>query len=121
VSCPIYKNTPGKTLQDDLTLQQLGMKPGSTFKGILMHSPKYKVDKERLEKINGINQELDRLELQGKGEHVEGKMITKEAANHTITDICCRLDMIDVKDSDALRKMRRDALHRAERLGKFWE
>ncbi len=86
-----------------------------------MHSPKYKVDKERLEKLTIINQELDSLELQGKGEHVEGKMISKEAANHIITDICCRLDMIDVKDSDALRKLRREALHRAERLGKMWE
>lgn len=143
----------GKTLKQEdtsataLTLQQqLGIQAGSTIKGILMHSPSYKIDQEIMDKITSINHELDLLELglSGHGhEHeqrqndnsgigsgsanavaallVGDKKLTKEAASHLITDVCCRLDMIDVKKSETLRQMRRKVLHRAEQLDQSWK
>ncbi len=120
--------TAGKTLKEEdiskttLTLkQQLGVQAGSTIKGILMHSPNYKIDQEVMDKITSINRELDvlELELHGQQRNINEKL-TKAAASHLITDICCRVDMIDVKNSESLRQMRRKVLHRAEQLDQSW-
>ena len=82
-----------------------------------MHSPSYKIDQEVMDKITSISRELDVLELgllngqqQNDGRSgssfnrsiavgVRDKKVTKGATSHLITDICCRLDMIDVKNS----------------------
>ena len=61
--------TVGKTLkEEDISKttklkQQLGVQAGSTIKGILMHSPSYKIDQEVMDKITSISRELDVLEL----------------------------------------------------------
>eukprot|EP01083_Nonionella_stella_P252646 870208_1 len=140
----------GKTLKEDISKttftlkQQLGIQAGSTIKGILMHSPNYKIDQEVMDKITSINRELDVLELgllNGQQQNddsgstrrsiatspvrevgdTSSKKLTKAAASHLITDICCRLDMIDVKNSETLRQIRRKALHRAEQLDQSWK
>ena len=117
---------PGKTLKDDLSLQQIGIQAGSSVKAILMHSSGYKMDQGAMDTITKLNQELDLLELTMKGEAKgdatgNAKHISKAAATHLITDICCKLDSVDVSGSETLREIRRKVLRRAERLDELWE
>ena len=125
-------NCTGKTLDGDMTLQQFGMQPGSTSKAILMHSQGYKIDQDAMEKITQLNQELDLIEMKKSGEGgarvikgVDGNVkgtngMSSEAVQHLITDICCKLDLIDLHGSDTLRQIRRKVLKRAESIEKMW-
>ncbi len=122
--------TIGKTLKGELTLQQLGLQPGSVSKAILMHSPGFQGDQEAMEKITKLNEELDLLEMRKTGEESmrklqdeEGstKTLNKQIAQHLITDICCKLDLIDINGSETLREIRKKVLRRAENLDKLWQ
>jgi len=94
-----------------------------------MHSPGFKIDQEAMDKITNLNQELDLIELKKKSDsdgihniHTgDAQEISQEVAKHLITDICCRLDLIDVSGSDTLRNIRRKVLKRADHLEKLWE
>lgn len=126
-------NFTGKTLKEDLALQQLGLQPGSTSKAILMHSPGFKIDQEAMKKITKLNQELDLLGLKkmvkegtrmvqgGEGSGSSTKVMSKEAVKNLITEICCKLDLIDLHGSETLREIRRKVLRRAENLDKLWQ
>ena len=131
----------GKTLTGDgyLTLQQLGLLPGSKSKAILMHSPTFGVDKGSMEQLTKLNLELDMLELKKKGEDISSgsvsgsvssntlslsscrKQISKAEAQNLITNICCKLDEIDLHNSNTLREIRRKIFKRAENLDQLWE
>ena len=127
----------GKTLtgDGDLTLQQLGLLPGSKSKAILMHSPTFGVDKGSMEQLTKLNLELDMLELKKKGEDIGSgssssntlslssyrKQISKAEAQNLITNICCKLDEIDLHGSNTLREIRRKIFKRAENLDQLWE
>lgn len=97
------------------TLRQIGLQPSSTIKGILMHSPIYEMDKNIFDEITSLNNELDVLDLRRKNGDINGNL---SVCQHMITDICCKLDMVDVSGSTTLREMRRKVLNRAEYLGK---
>lgn len=99
----------------DKTLRQIGLQPSSSIKAILMHSPIHETDKKILDQITSLNNELDILDLQRKNGDLNKNL---NACQHMITDICCKLDIIDVSGSRTLREMRRKVLHRAEALGK---
>lgn len=100
---------------NDKTLRQLGLQPSSTIKGILMHSPIHELDKKILDQITSLNNELDVLDLRRKNGDFNKHL---NACQHIITNICCKLDMVDVSGSTTLREMRRKVLNRAEDLGK---
>jgi len=125
-----------KSLDVQLPLNQIipGIKEGSTSKGILMHSKSYKLDQKTVEHITKLNHDLDSIEQKIKGVTVtspsggaskaslaaDGQEITKNTAQHLITDIMCQLDTVNVDDNDTLREMRRKVLHRAEAVEKLW-
>ena len=130
----------GKTLtgDGDLTpLQQLGLLPGSKSKAILMHSPTFGADRGSMEQLTKLNLELDMLELKKKGEGISSgsgsgsgntpslsssrKQISKAEAQNLITNICCKLDEIDLHGSNTLREIRRKIFKRAENLDQLWE
>eukprot|EP00586_Coscinodiscus_wailesii_P018595 CAMPEP_0172504892 /NCGR_PEP_ID=MMETSP1066-20121228/182080_1 /TAXON_ID=671091 /ORGANISM="Coscinodiscus wailesii, Strain CCMP2513" /LENGTH=650 /DNA_ID=CAMNT_0013281281 /DNA_START=167 /DNA_END=2119 /DNA_ORIENTATION=- len=72
--------------------------------------------------IMKLSSELDALERKAPGGKNNGiGEISKEAAQHLITDVCCQLDAIDVKGSEMLREIRRAVLRRAEDLEKLWD
>ena len=130
----------GKTLtgDGDLTLQQLGLLPGSKSKAILMHSPTFGADKGSMEQLTKLNLELDMLELKKKGEDISSgsgsgsvssntpslssyrKQISKAEAQNLVTNICCKLDEIDLHNSNTLREIRRKIFKRAENLDQLW-
>jgi hypothetical protein len=132
---------------DGVTLAQLGMvRYGTITKVILMHNSSYNDDKDKIETILKLSNELELLELKGQTminnkkekeeEQVQQqnsatlaigdisnndddeirKLITQQLCQ--ITNICCKLDAIDVSSSPSLRLMRKKNLQRADLLEK---
>ena len=82
---------------------------GDRTKLMLMHSAAYSRDASAVEAITKVSQELDALEL-----GVDGGSIAPAARDELATQLCCRLDAVDVGDSATLRELRRAQLRRCE-------
>ena len=98
----------GKKLTDgDATLADLKVKDRTRL--MLLHGPEYGNDKAGIEALQAVNKELDDLE--------SDESITAKVIDEMVTRTCIKLDNIDVSGSETLRKLRREALHRAHEIG----
>jgi hypothetical protein len=98
----------GKAFDDDsVSCETAGI--GDRTKLMLMHSAAYSRDASAVEAITKVSQELDALEL-----GVDGGSIAPAARDELATQLCCRLDAVDVGDSATLRELRRAQLRRCE-------
>ena len=80
---------------------------------ILMHNQAYAKDRKGVDTITAINKEINDIASRMK----EGdNSISTDTVHELVTQLCCRLDEVDVQGSDCLRKIRRDAIERAESL-----
>jgi len=77
---------------------------------MLLHNEMYAADREGVEAITTLLQEMDELE--------SNNSLQPEAVHELITLICCKLDAIDTHGSETLRAMRKEALQRAEAISK---
>lgn len=131
----------GKTLSLETTSQTQtlhsiipSIQPQTTSKAILMHTKSFQLDKKAYEQITSLNHDLDHIQSKlnvgsspSKGDStsmasisVSEKILNKSVLDHLVTDIMCKLDMIDVGTSETLRNMRRKVLQRAEAMDKLW-
>ena len=102
--------TRGKSLDDpDATLIDKGIE--NRTKLMLLHSALFAQDKSVFEQLDKIENEIFELEAKAEKESVDPIGIKE-----LVTQICCRLDEVDVKGSDNLRQKRKNALKRAEAL-----
>lgn len=130
----------GKTLSletspNTSTLQSIipSIQPQTTSKAILMHTKTFKLDQKAYEQITSLNHDLDNIESRlnvgtspSKGDStsmvsISERILDKSVLDHLVTDIMCKLDLIDVGTSDTLRNMRRKVLQRAEAMDKLWD
>ena len=120
---PAYQRllSRGKNLNQDeetTTLADIGIEHRTKL--MLLHSPLYGQDKEGLEKIQALEKELDEL-----AEKSEQEEVTDVAVHELVTQICCKLDGIDVHGSEHLRSVRKKVLQKADELdpksGTKWE
>ena len=94
----------GKKLDDDdAPLGPAGITDGAKL--MLMHSPAYGRDAQAAGAIEQIGREISALEVAG---------LAPAIAQERCTQLCCRLDAIDVSGSDTLRRLRRAQLRRCE-------
>ena len=92
----------GKNLNDDsVTVHDL-----DRTKILLVHSALYNQDKDSFEALQKLNAEIKRSAA------LEDADLKSELA----TQICCKLDAIDIHDSPTLRRLRKAALQAAEAL-----
>ena len=98
----------GKNLDHDDEI--VGEKGLDRTKVMLLHNASYVTDRDALEKIQKIQGEIDQLDKQLADDH------DPHVIHELITQICCKLDAVDVSGSETLRDLRRQALHRAEAM-----
>eukprot|EP00563_Minutocellus_polymorphus_P020225 CAMPEP_0197716582 /NCGR_PEP_ID=MMETSP1434-20131217/1425_1 /TAXON_ID=265543 /ORGANISM="Minutocellus polymorphus, Strain CCMP3303" /LENGTH=166 /DNA_ID=CAMNT_0043300965 /DNA_START=158 /DNA_END=658 /DNA_ORIENTATION=+ len=98
----------GKKLTDgDSTLADLKIKDRTRL--MLLHGPEYGKDKAGIEALQAVNKDLDDLEGD---ESIAAKVI-----DEMVTRACIKLDNIEISGSETLRRLRREALHRAHEIG----
>lgn len=98
----------GKKLDDnEATLSSLNIKNRTSI--MLLHNELYAADKEAMEAISLLEQEIHELAA------TQGE-IPKDVLQERITLICCKLDGVDTHGSESLRAMRKEALKKAEAL-----
>lgn len=76
---------------------------------MLMRSPAFARDEQAIAAIEAVRQEIDALEAK-RGE------ANAVALDELSTQLCCKLDAVDVGDSSTLRSLRRAQLKRCEQF-----
>mmetsp|Transcript_17183 Transcript_17183/g.37592 ORF Transcript_17183/g.37592 Transcript_17183/m.37592 type:complete len:187 (+) Transcript_17183:151-711(+) len=95
------------------TLAELGIKDRTKL--MLLHSPLYSSEKDAYEKLQRVRQEINELDRSIRnGTNTETKK--PGFVSEIATRICCRLDVIDVAGSKALRAQRKELIQKAEGL-----
>lgn len=98
----------GSKLEDnDCTLEDASIKDRTKI--MLMHSALYIQEKEAFESLSKLSKEIDEL-----AEKKASK--SPDEIREDVTNICCRLDQVDVKGSENLRAKRKALLAAAESL-----
>ena len=100
----------GPTIMDSAdNIEKLGIGLEDRTKILLLHSSLYSQDKEGVEKLNAYIKEINRIDEARKNREMENKVVQE-----LIIQICCKIDCVETNGSDALRKMRKMAVRKAE-------
>ena len=100
----------GPTIMDSANnIEKLGIGLEDRTKILLLHSSLYSQDKEGFEKLNAYIKEINRIDEARKNREMENKVVQE-----LIIQICCKIDCVETNGSDALRKMRKMAVRKAE-------
>lgn len=103
----------GGTIYNDSGIQSIGIGLEDRTKILLLHSAQHAQDKAGVDALDALNKEIDQI---------DEKRISREYDNVTvhelITQICCKIDGVETNGSEALRRMRRGAIRRAEGVAK---
>lgn len=100
----------GPTITDSAdNIEKLGIGLEDRTKILLLHSSLYSQDKEGVEKLNTYIKEINRIDEARKNREMENKVVQE-----LIIQICCKIDCVETNGSDALRKMRKMAVRKAE-------
>jgi len=94
------------------TLAELGIKDRTKL--MLLHSPLYSSERDTYDKLRQVEDDINELErnIRSNAKDIQKSGLVSEM----ITRFCCRLDVIDVAGSKALRAQRKALIQRAERL-----
>lgn len=76
---------------------------------LLFHSPLYEKDKEGIEKLIILSKEIDRIDTDR-----QNYIIDNNTVQELIIQVCCKLDCVETHGSEALRKMRKSTILKAE-------
>ena len=98
----------GKAFDDDsASVASVGI--SDRTKIMLMRSPAYARDEQAITAIEAVRREIDALEA--KRDEADAA-----ALEELSTQLCCKLDAVDVGDSSSLRSLRREQLKRCEQF-----
>jgi hypothetical protein len=78
---------------------------------LLLHSPLYAQDKGGIDALTNLNMEIDKVDEGRRNRDMEDKVVQE-----LIIQICCKIDVVETNGSDALRKMRKQTIQRAEKV-----
>lgn len=103
----------GGTIYNDTGVQAIGIGLVDKTKILLLHSAQYSQDKAGVDALEELNKQID---------EVDAKRISREfdnvAVHEFITQLCCKIDGVETNGSEALRRMRRGTIRRAEGVAK---
>jgi len=99
----------GPTVMDGNTIVSMGIGLEDRTKILMLHSPLFGKDKEGIEKLTGLNKEIDKIDL---GRH-NGDLNNK-TVQEFIIQVMCKIDCVETNGSEALRKMRKSTIKQAE-------
>ncbi|KAL7510476.1 hypothetical protein ACHAXN_007762 [Cyclotella atomus] len=93
----------------DSGVQSIGIGLVDKTKILLLHSAQYTQDKDGVDTLNELNKQID---------EIDAKRISREldnvAVHEFITQLCCKIDGVETNGSEALRRMRKGAIRKAE-------
>ena len=99
----------GPTVMDGNTILSMGIGFEDGTKILLLHSPLYEPDREGIEKLTTLLKEIDRIDKARRSRDMDNKLVQE-----LIIQMCCKIDAIETNGSDALRKLRKLTVKRAE-------
>ena len=75
---------------------------------MLMHSAEYAADAQAFEALSAVSKEIAELEKRAD--------LSAAAREELVTQVCCKLDAVEVNGSSTLRELRRAQLKRAQAI-----
>lgn len=99
----------GPTVMDQNTIVSMGIGFENKTKICLLHSPLYGQDKEGIEKLTSLGKDIDRIDMGRRSREMNNELVQE-----LIIQVCCKIDAVETNGSDALRKMRKLTVKRAE-------
>lgn len=103
----------GGTIMDETGIKEIGIGLENGTKILLLHSANYFNDKVGVEQLNTLNKEIDKVDAGRKDKSMDNKTV-----HELITQLCCKIDGVETNGSEALRKMRKQTIRRAEGVAK---
>lgn len=98
------------TNDDEASLESLGIQDRTSI--MLLHNKVYATDQAGVTAITELLNEID--ELSAKAEDTAPNVV-----HEMVTQICCKLDGIDINGSEHLRSMRKKAIAKAESIDRL--
>mmetsp|Transcript_12344 Transcript_12344/g.19677 ORF Transcript_12344/g.19677 Transcript_12344/m.19677 type:complete len:103 (+) Transcript_12344:2-310(+) len=83
---------------------------------LMMHSPLYEQDKEGIEKLTGLMEEIDKVDTGRRNRDMNNTTVQE-----LIIQVCCKIDAVETNGSEALRKMRKQTIKKAENVARMSE
>ena len=99
----------GPTVMSDTTIVSLGIAFESGTKILLLHSAQRERDKEGIEKLLALGKEIDRIDRGRRSRAMDNTLVQE-----LIIQVCCKIDAVETNGSDALRRMRKRTVRKAE-------
>jgi len=99
----------GPTVMEQNTIVNMRIGLEDRTKIILLHSPLYAQDKEGVETLLTLGKDIDRIDTGRRNRDMNNKLVQE-----LIIQVCCKIDAVETNGSDALRKMRKMTVKRAE-------
>ena len=90
-------------------VEKAGIGLETRTKILLLHSPQYAQDKGGIDALTKLNAEIDKIDEGRRSREMEDKVVQE-----MIIQICCKIDGVETNGSDALRKMRKQTIQKAE-------
>jgi hypothetical protein len=78
---------------------------------LLFHSPLYEQDREGIDKLIALSKEIDRIETDRRNHVIDNKTVQE-----LIIQVCCKLDCVETHGSEALRRVRKSMIKKAEEV-----
>lgn len=103
----------GQTIMDGNTIISMGIGLEDRTKILLLHSPLFERDKEGIAILTGIQQEISKIDSARRNRDMNNKTVQE-----LIIQICCKIDCVETNGSEALRKMRKSTVKKAEAVAK---
>jgi len=99
----------GQTVMDQKTIVSMGIGFEDRTKILLLHSPLYEQDTDGIGKLTTLVKEIDRVDTGRRSRNMDNKIVQE-----LIIQVCCKIDAVETNGSDALRKMRKMTVKKAE-------
>jgi hypothetical protein len=100
-------------VEEAQAVQSIGIGLVNRTKILLLHSAQYSTDKNGVDALTSLIKQID---------EVDAKRMSREIGNvevhEFITQLCCKIDGVETNGSEALRRMRKATIRRAEGVAK---
>jgi hypothetical protein len=103
----------GGTIYTESGVQSIGLGLVDKTKILLLHSAQYTQDKAGVDTLNDLNKQIDEIDAQRISREFDSVTV-----HELITQLCCKVDGVETNGSEALRRMRKGTIRKAEGVAK---
>ena len=96
---------------DGNTIVSMGIGLEDRKKILFLHSPQYEQDKEGIDKLTKLIEEIEKIDAGRRSRDMDNKTVQE-----LIIQVMCKIDCVETNGSEALRKMRKLTIKKAENV-----